>query len=840
MAEQFDVVILSRQDTVLLKRLHSTMQKIFGEEELDDLDVWEAELTGAHPRCRLLACAALGPAQQGSDASERPVVGGAIWEYFLEAECFLYTYLFLDEEASRGKGLGRQLADAMWVSVRNLLQSEKLNCKAIFVEMHDPALHEEGSEDSMDPTQRVRKMQKMGTRQVGSPAFKYFQPPLRREEGQSLADAEHPPYLLGAVQTKRTLKDAATGAPYVEAETVISFLRAFYHDCAGDDYESDPYFQRMVKSLSGTTQVPLVDFDCLKDESGQRSAKKGLTAKPTAAKGDSTWEALDIGADQRLARADRPLKVVVVGAGFSGLACAKSLAEKAGSELEVLVLEARDRLGGRVHQVVGDGMKVEAGAAWLHGLKGNLVADMLGDGAAKVRTDWRKVQMFGASGPLPAQAVSSGSADFEVLLESLEARQPELATTSQDVAVQAMTELLSSTETTCVSARDADSTNSRKLAMGYRMSAMESENAACLRELSTAWLLEDTELAGGDHMLAEGLAKSTLPLLTPSASSTGAVSVQTGQAVRRVQLAPDDGELPGGMPLSLEVQNLSTQGSYTVHCDAAILTVPIGTLQCSDGISFEPSLPAWKQDAINAVGNGTFNKVALRWHPSQVFWPREAHMFGFNLPMVRSNSRWHVKETFDLLHERENLWIVNMLPVDNQPVLVAMITANLAEKMQDMSDDDVAGRVLAALQIMFPDSVPQTAESIITRWDRDPFAKGSYSFRKTGWRGEVHQSNLVAPLVGRGGRGLVLWAGEATSAARYGYVDGAVETGQREAQRLWKLCLQSDSTAASFPQASGQKPAWKSSSEGVGHDRQSGLVPASAAGQRPSQFRSRL
>eukprot|EP00971_Amphidinium_carterae_P009436 186277-Amphidinium_carterae.1 len=41
--------------------------------------------------------------------------------------------------------------------------------------------------------------------------------------------------------------------------------------------------------------------------------------------------------------------------------------------------------------------------------------------------------------------------------------------------------------------------------------------------------------------------------------------------------------------------------------------------------------------------------------------------------------------------------------------------------------------------------------------------------------GEEHQSNLEAPL--QGGQGVLLFAGEATSATRYGYLDGAAETG---------------------------------------------------------------
>eukprot|EP00971_Amphidinium_carterae_P112731 2232365-Amphidinium_carterae.2 len=46
-----------------------------GYEELDDIEVWEHELTGKHPRCRLLASAALG---KGSSEDSRPIVGGSL------------------------------------------------------------------------------------------------------------------------------------------------------------------------------------------------------------------------------------------------------------------------------------------------------------------------------------------------------------------------------------------------------------------------------------------------------------------------------------------------------------------------------------------------------------------------------------------------------------------------------------------------------------------------------------------------------------------------------------------------------------------------------------------
>jgi monoamine oxidase len=64
------------------------------------------------------------------------------------------------------------------------------------------------------------------------------------------------------------------------------------------------------------------------------------------------------------------MKVVVVGAGFAGLAAADELAR---AKVDVTVLEARDRVGGRVHSVEFAGATVERGAEWI--LPGNTVVE---------------------------------------------------------------------------------------------------------------------------------------------------------------------------------------------------------------------------------------------------------------------------------------------------------------------------------------------------------------------------------------------------------------------------------------------------------------------------------
>src|ERR1700733_12561675 len=63
--------------------------------------------------------------------------------------------------------------------------------------------------------------------------------------------------------------------------------------------------------------------------------------------------------------ADKDFDVIVVGAGAAGLAAARELA---GAGIKVLVVEARDRIGGRVYTYRSGNTHVELGAEFIHGL----------------------------------------------------------------------------------------------------------------------------------------------------------------------------------------------------------------------------------------------------------------------------------------------------------------------------------------------------------------------------------------------------------------------------------------------------------------------------------------
>jgi len=102
-----------------------------------------------------------------------------------------------------------------------------------------------------------------------------------------------------------------------------------------------------------------------------------------------------------LANDDLLWDVVIVGAGVAGLRAAQVLQQ---SGRRVLLLEARNRIGGRIWTEHRDGQPFDLGASWIHGARGNpitAIADQLG--ATLVPTDYRDLKRFDAGGqPLSA------------------------------------------------------------------------------------------------------------------------------------------------------------------------------------------------------------------------------------------------------------------------------------------------------------------------------------------------------------------------------------------------------------------------------------------------------
>nr|XP_053648484.1 lysine-specific histone demethylase 1A-like [Cherax quadricarinatus] len=80
------------------------------------------------------------------------------------------------------------------------------------------------------------------------------------------------------------------------------------------------------------------------------------------------------------------------------------------------------------------------------------------------------------------------------------------------------------------------------------------------------------------------------------------------------------------------------------------------------------------------------------------------------------------------------------------PVLLALVAGEAAAIMENVSDDVIVGRCIAVLKGIFGNSaVPQPKETVVTRWRADPWSRGSYSFVSTGASGNDYDI-LATPI----------------------------------------------------------------------------------------------
>lgn len=261
-------------------------------------------------------------------------------------------------------------------------------------------------------------------------------------------------------------------------------------------------------------------------------------------------------------------RIIVVGAGFAGLGCAHAL-ERFG--FDVQVVEARDRLGGRVWTRRIDGVPVELGASWIHGAERN---------------------------PVGALLRRSRGRGYEVDYDDIAGRD-EAAMAELGEHLEALDDV-EDPDVTAVSALLPDPAPS---SLQYATSVAYAQEYGCEpNELAVAadqgWFGTGR---GADLLLLDGYDRLIAHL-------QGRRVVHTNTAVTAVS------HTATGVHLEL-----ATGGH--LDADAVVITVPIGVLKSST-IGFTPPLPENKQEAIAALGAGLLDKLWLEFE--SVFWDRDA------------------------------------------------------------------------------------------------------------------------------------------------------------------------------------------------------------------------
>ena len=361
--------------------------------------------------------------------------------------------------------------------------------------------------------------------------------------------------------------------------------------------------------------------------------------------------------------------VLVVGAGMAGLSAARSLAD---AGWPVRVIEARDRIGGRVYTSRDWGVPLEMGASWISGTLDNPLMELARKAQAQlIPTDyygWAKLAVDPQLQPL----------DYNpgTWRKFVERARDQVDSGSLGAAVDA-------------AATDEElSASDRAQLAFYLTTEIANEYAANANQLS-ATTFDDGEYAAGDQdVVANGY--DALPRLVANGLEIVLNTPVTAIAQRDNSVVVQAG-------------NRSFAGS------AAIVTVPLGVLK-SGAITFDPPLPDGHTHAVNALGFGVLSKSYFRFN----------------------RRTWDVENAFyQFLGTGRGLWAQWFtLPSAAGPIVLAFNAGEQGRSVESSSPKDLMTSALPIARQLFGDVSP--VEVRTSNWTVDPYARGSYSFHAPG------------------------------------------------------------------------------------------------------------
>jgi len=412
-------------------------------------------------------------------------------------------------------------------------------------------------------------------------------------------------------------------------------------------------------------------------------------------------------------------RVLVVGAGLAGLAAARALHDAGHA---VTVLEARDRIGGRIRTSrLWPGLPMDLGASWIHGTRGNPLTALADQaGARTVATRYEGAILLGPDGARIDPDLRPAERLLRRALERAGQRE-------RDLSVMQALEL----------SRDwqqAD-TGLRRLVLYLVNSTLEQEYGGSAHRLSAWYGQEGDPFAGPDVLFPDGFDR------IPAHLAQG-LAIHLSAEVRVI--APGQVELVNG---------------GRIAADVVICTLPLGVLQ-SGRIRFAEPLARARRAAIDGLGMGLLNKCWLRF--DRVRWPDDVDWIGWLGPRPGYWGEW-----------------VSLARTLRAPVLLGFNAADQAAELEALSDPDTVAAAHDALRAMFGTRFPAPLAAQVTRWGQDRFAGGSYSFAAVGTRPATRRA-----LAGAEWDGMLWFAGEAASAAHPGTAHGALISGRQAARAV--------------------------------------------------------
>uniref|UniRef100_A0A182PI53 Amine oxidase domain-containing protein n=1 Tax=Anopheles epiroticus TaxID=199890 RepID=A0A182PI53_9DIPT len=561
-------------------------------------------------------------------------------------------------------------------------------------------------------------------------------------------------------------------------------------------------------------------------------------------------------ADTMDSKEKRKHKVIIVGAGMAGLSSANHLAKNGCTDF--LILEGRNRVGGRIVSIDMGPQKIELGANWIHGVLGNPMFELaMQHGLISI-----------INIPKPHKVVAATEdgkqVPFQILQEIYEAYvcflrrceeyflcqylpPPDIHSVGEHINLEVELYL---NGVDC-----AKEKHLRKLIFDCLLKR-ETCITGChsMDEIDLLELGSYTELQGGNIVLPSGYSSILKPLcdnlpkeniilscpvrrihwkrkaalrgaggsaMTASASDTileededdGNESDDSDRTVTEVPVVGAAGDAQQDeRKVSEAAQRIKTStANVVVECengavyeaDHVICTLPLGVLKEQAETLFVPALPQYKIESIDSLLFGTVDKIFLEY--DRPFLNATIS----EIMLLWEQQEQQEEQNGEATKEEDSQWLkdnwykkIYSFSKVSDTLLLGWISGQEAEYMETLSHEIVAERCTEILRQFLKDPfVPKPKRCVCTSWRKQPFSRGSYTAIAVG-ASQDDIDNIAQPLYSspHQSKPSVMFAGEHTHANFYSTVHGAYLSGRTAAQILLtpdspqEIVMESDSS----------------------------------------------
>lgn len=412
--------------------------------------------------------------------------------------------------------------------------------------------------------------------------------------------------------------------------------------------------------------------------------------------------------------------VIIIGAGIAGIAAAKKLKEKG---FNVIVLEAQDRVGGRLRTNRTLGVAFDEGASWIHGTNGNPISAIAQQAGMHTEFTDDDSRISYDIGGVVRSATTYDNAETELytILNSM---------MNSGDANQSFKTIFSELHPTKINDR----------LWKFLLSTYVTFDTGDLDKLSSTLYNEGEEFDGEERIATNGY--DTIP----NYLATG-LNIQLNQRVSKIDYS--------------NTKIKVTHNGTISNADYVLVTVPLGVLKANT-IQFAPALPVEKQTAIQKVGMNCVNKFLLTWNIK--FWDNEQYIS-------------YTPETNDKFNYFVNVNKIN--PSTN--ALMTFAYADYARQTETMSDAQIIEEIMVHLKDIYGHSIPNPTSMVRTKWQTNENSFGAYSYTTVGTLMQ-HFDDLAKEVNDK-----LFFGGEHTEAEYFSTAHGAYLSGIREAEKIIAL-----------------------------------------------------